>query len=90
MQLQLTAAQEELLKFLVKPKTARQCAAHIGYSIESIYKPLRVLQRLDLVDKKPGERSKPSFFVATGRKPAIEPGYVQVRTRGITVMGVVI
>jgi hypothetical protein len=79
----LSPQQEEVLRFLKTPATAAALAEHLGVEIDSTYPHLRLLQRLDLVEKA-GRLPNPSgagsivMFKATGRLPKIDPVYMQV------------
>ena len=59
--------QKRLLTYLVQPRTAKECAEYLGYRLESIYKHLRLLQRLELVEKHGTHENALSTFVWNGR-----------------------
>lgn len=80
----LSEAQTRLLEFLKNPKTAAEAAEYMGIEIDSLYPNLRLLQRLDLVEKagfKPNPTGGPgriAVFMATGRQPVVEPPYMGI------------
>ena len=82
--MKLSANEQKVLDFLRQPRTADQVAAYLGHKLPP-YGILRLLQRLDLVDKTgPYERAK-STFVASGRPMRLEAPYMRATQ---TVMGV--
>lgn len=47
----LNKTTQQVFEFVRRPRTAEQVAEHLGLSMSSVYRPLRLLQRLDLVEK---------------------------------------
>lgn len=85
--MKLTPHQQKALAFLATPRTSAELAEYMGRKQESVYGTLRLLQRLDLVERiSPYERAK-ATFVATGKEMAIDDPYIRP-TAGMTVMGV--
>ena len=83
----LTKHQQKALEYLATPRTSAELAEHMGWKQESVYGTLRLLQRLDLVNRiSPYQRAK-ATFVATGKAMAIDDPYIRP-TAGMTVMGV--
>ena len=79
----LSEAQTRLLEFLKNPKTAAEAAKYMGIEIDSLYPNLRLLQRLDLVEKagfkpNPNGAGRIAVFNATGRSPVVEPPYMGI------------
>lgn len=80
----LTEGQMRLVDFLKNPRTASEAAQEMGIEIDSLYPSLRLLQRLDLVQKvgfKPNPTGGPgriAVFMATGRQPMVEPPYMGI------------
>ena len=77
----LTNAQERLLDYLKNPHTAAEAAAYMEVEIDSLYPNLRLMQRLDLVEKvgrkpNPNGAGSISVFMATGRTPVLERPYM--------------
>ncbi len=84
--MKLTPHQTKALAYLSTPRTSAQLAAHMGWKQESVYATLRLLQRLDLIERiSPYERAK-ATFVATGNAPAADP-YIRPNA-GLTFLGV--
>jgi len=82
--MKLSANEQKVLDFLRQPRTADQVADYLGHKLPP-YGILRLLQRLDLVDKTgPYERAK-STFVSSGRPIRLEAPYMRATE---TVMGV--
>jgi len=82
--MKLSANEQKVLDFLRQPRTAEQVAAYLGHKLPP-YGILRLLQRLDLVDKVgPYERAK-STFVVSGRPMRLDPVYMRTTQ---TVLGV--
>lgn len=79
----LTEGQKRLLEFLKEPRTTAQMAEHLGVEIDSLYPNLRLLQRLDLIEKvehqsNPNGAGRIAVFNATGRSPVVEPPYMGI------------
>jgi predicted ArsR family transcriptional regulator len=79
----LTPQQEEVLRFLKSPATAAALAEYLGVEVDSTYPHLRLLQRLDLVEKagrlpNPNGAGSIVMFKATGRPPKIDQSYMRV------------
>jgi hypothetical protein len=82
--MELSPNEQKVLDFLRQPRTADQVAAYLGHKLPP-YGILRLLQRLDLVNKVgPYERAK-STFVASGRPMHLQAPYMRATQ---TVMGV--
>lgn len=79
----LTPQQSRLLEFLKTAQTAAAAAEHLGCEVANVYVHMRLLQRLDLVEKA-GRLPNPSgagsivLFKSTGRQPQIDPDYMRV------------
>ena len=79
----LSPQQSRLLEFLKTAKTASDAAEHLGCGVDNVYVHMRLLQRLDLVEKA-GRLPNPSgggsivLFKATGREPQIDIDYMRV------------
>lgn len=84
----LTKQQQKALAYMATPCTSAELAKYMGWKQESVYGTLRLLQRLDLVERiSPYQRAK-ATFVATGKAMAIiDDPYIRP-TAGMTVMGV--
>ena len=84
--MKLSATEQKVLDYLRQPRTADQVAAHLGHKLPP-YGVLRLLQRLDLVDKSGLHERAKSTFVASGRPMRLEAPYMQA-VESHTVMGV--
>jgi hypothetical protein len=84
-QMRLSPNEQSVLEFLKKPKTAIEVANHLSHKLPP-YGILRLLQRLDLVDKISTHEKAKAIFVASGR-PMLEHPYITYRP-GRVVMGV--
>ena len=79
----LSPQQSRLLEFLKTERTAAAAAEHLGCEVASVYAHLRLLQRLDLVEKasrlpNPSGAGSIVLFKSTGRQPQIDPGYMRM------------
>ncbi len=84
--MKLSPNEQAVLAFLSEPKLATEVAHHLGHKMPP-YGILRLLQRLDLVDRvAPARKNTPSTFVATGKPMRFDPEWMQYK--GNTVMGV--
>lgn len=68
----LNETQRKILSSVVEPKTAQQIAWHCKLSQETVYKPLRLLQRLGLVGKEQKIQNGPATFFWTGKAETAE------------------
>jgi len=82
--MKLSPTEQKVLDYLREPHTAKQVADYLGHQSEP-YGILRLLQRLDLVDKIGPYEKALSTFVASGRPMKLEQPYMEHRP---TVMGV--
>lgn len=83
--MKLSPNEQLVLDFLRKPRTAVEVAEHLGHK-RPPYGILRLLQRLDLVDKISERATDKATFVASGR-PMLEHPCISYRP-GPIVMGV--
>ena len=79
----LSPQQSRLLEFLKTERTAAAAAEHLGCEVASVYAHLRLLQRLDLVEKasrlpNPSGAGSIVLFKSTGRQPQIDPDYMRM------------
>lgn len=85
----LSKTHEKVLAYCHRPRTSKEIADHLGCSMTAIYNHLRVMQRLDVLEKKQtstaGGFNHNCVFVATGRKMAFDPAWMRYTT---DVMGV--
>lgn len=82
--MKLSPNEQKVLDYLRQPRTAKEVADYLGHQREP-YGILRLLQRLDLVDKIGTHERALSTFVASGRPMKLEQPYMEYRP---TVMGV--
>jgi len=82
----LSPNEQKVLDYLRQPHTAKEVADYLGYQREP-YGILRLLQRLDLVDKVGPYEKALSTFVASGRPMKLEKNYMEYREPQM-VMGV--
>ena len=86
----LTKTQEKVLAFCHQPRTSKQIADHLGMTMSAMYNHLRVLQRLDQLEKiqeaNPSGYNHGCTFVATGKPLAFDRAWMTYT--GPTVMGV--
>jgi hypothetical protein len=75
--MKLNPKDQKVLDYLHQPRTAQEVANHLGYKLPP-YNSLRLLQRLDLVDKHGPHPNAKSTFVASGRPAKIDPVYMRV------------
>jgi len=83
--MKLSATEQKVLDYLHSPRTAQQVQDHLGHQMPP-YKILRLLQRLDLVDKEGAHDKAKSTYVASGRPMHLEPDYMSATP--VTVLGV--
>jgi len=87
----LSPLQNKILAFCRKPRKSIEIADHIGSSMSGTYKSLRLLQRLDQIEKVQPAISKGHNydvkFVATGKPIFLEEEFMQYTDRPM-VMGV--
>ena len=85
----LSKTHEKVLAYCNKPRTSKEIAEHLGCSMTAVYNHLRVMQRLDVLEKQQtstaGGFNHNCVFVATGRKMAFDPTWMRYTTE---VMGV--
>lgn len=85
----LTKTHHKVLAACSEPKTSQQIADHLGITLSAVYHHLRLLQRLDQLQKiqKPdaGGHNHGCTFVATGKPMAFDPAWMRYTT---SVMGV--
>ena len=79
----LTPQQAKLVEFFKTQQTAAAAAEHLGCEVDNVYVHLRLLQRLDLVEKagrlpNPNGAGSIVLFKTTGRQPQIDPGYMRM------------
>ena len=86
----LTKTHEKVLAYCRQPKTSKQIADHLGITMSAIYHHLRLLQRLDQLEKlqapNAGGYNHGCTFVATGKPLAFDNTWMTYA--GQTVMGV--
>ena len=71
--MKLSPNERAVLAFLSEPRLATEVAHHLGHKMPP-YGILRLLQRLDLVDRiAPARKNTPSTFVASGRPMLTHP-----------------
>jgi hypothetical protein len=84
--MKLSPNEQKVLDYLRKPRTAEEVADYLGHKLPP-YGILRLLQRLDVVDKiGPYDRAL-STFVQSGRPMRLVPNYMTYR-EPMVVMGV--
>lgn len=84
--MKLSPNERSVLAFLSEPRSAVQVADHLGHKMPP-YGILRLLQRLDLVERiAPARKNTPSIYVATGKPLAFDNAWMTYT--GPTVMGV--
>ena len=84
--MKLSPNEQAVLAFLSEPKLATEVAHHLGHKMPP-YGILRLLQRLDLVDRVANHRKNaPSVFIASGR-PMLQHPNITYKDRPM-VMGV--
>ena len=86
----LTKTHHKVLAACRQPKTSKEIADDLGITLSAIYHHLRLLQRLDQLEKiqdpHAGGHNWGCTFVATGKPLAFDPEWM--RYSGDTVMGV--
>lgn len=75
--MKLNPKDQKVLDYLDQPKTAQEVADHLGHKL-SPYGSLRLLQRLDLIDKHGPHPNAKSTFVKSGRPAKIDPVHMRV------------
>jgi predicted transcriptional regulator len=60
----LTVGQQKLLAYCRQPRTSEQIAEHLGLATNTVYKSLRLLQRLGLLDKHTDAPNKKARYEA--------------------------
>jgi hypothetical protein len=87
----LSELQNKILAYCRKPRKSTDIAEHIGSSMSGTYKSLRLLQRLDQLEKIEPEVSRGHNygvkFVATGKPLALDAEFMSFTDRPM-VMGV--
>jgi hypothetical protein len=84
--MRLSPNEQAVLAFLSEPRSSAEVAHHLGHKMPP-YGILRLLQRLDLVDRVANHRKNaPSVFVASGR-PMLQHPNMTYKDRPM-VMGV--
>jgi hypothetical protein len=81
----LSKNEQKVLDYLHKPRTAKEVAELLGHQLPP-YGILRLLQRLDLVDKIGTHERALSTFVQSGRPMKLEQPYMHYKPQ--TVLGV--
>ena len=79
----LNQTEQDIYDFLITPRTAVEVMEFVGHKTPP-YGSLRLLQRLDLIDKISDHERAKALFVQSGRPIKIEKPYMQL----VTVMGV--
>jgi len=86
----LSKTHQKVLAVCRKPKTSKQIADSLGITLSAVYHHLRLLQRLDQLEKvqdpKAGGHNWGCTFVATNKPIAFDPEWMVYK--GNTVMGV--
>ena len=82
--IKLNQTEQDIYDFLVTPRTAVEIMEFMGHKTPP-YGSLRLLQRLDLVDKRSAYEKAKALFVQSGRPAKLDKPYVQ---QTINVMGV--
>jgi hypothetical protein len=82
--MKLSPNEQKVLDYLRQPRTAQEVADYLGHQLPP-YGILRLLQRLDMVDKSGLYERAKSTFVASGRPMRLDPVYMRATQ---TVMGV--
>ena len=80
--MKLNPTDQKVLDYLHEPRTAHEIASHLGYKLPP-YHSLRLLQRLDLVDKAGLHANAKSTFVASGRPLKLDPVHMRVTVMGV-------
>jgi hypothetical protein len=75
--MKLNPKDQKVLDYLHQPRTAQEVADHLGYKLPP-YGSLRLLQRLNLVDKHGPHPKAKSTFVQSGRPLEHDPVHVRV------------
>lgn len=84
--MKLSKNEQAVLDFLSEPRTSEEVAKLLNHA-RPPYGILRLLQRLDLVDRiQPKRQNEPSTYVATGR-PMFKHPNIKYRDT-VTVLGV--
>jgi hypothetical protein len=74
--MKLSPNEQKVLDYLRQPRTAREVADYLGHQLPP-YGILRLLQRLDLVDKSGTHENAKSTFVVSGRPMRLDPVYMR-------------
>ena len=82
--MKLSPNEQLVFNYLAQPRTAQEVADLLGHKLRP-YGILRLLQRLDLVDKIGTHERALSTFVQSGRPMKLEAPYMRVKQ---TVLGV--
>jgi hypothetical protein len=83
--MKLSPNEQLVLEYLKQPRSSQEVADYLGHKLPP-YGILRLLQRLDLVDKIGAHERALSMFVQSGRPMKLEAPYMQYKTQ--TVLGV--
>ena len=85
----LSKTQNKILAFCKTKRTSKEIADHIGCSMTAVYNHLRLMQRLDILEKiqesRAGGFNHNCVFVSTGKSIAFDPAWMRYTT---SVMGV--
>ena len=77
----LTKNHEKILAFCRSPRSAKEIADGLGFTMSAIYRHLRFLQRLDQLDRlqapNAGGHNHGVTFQATGKPVAFDPNWMQ-------------
>jgi hypothetical protein len=84
--MKLSPNEQLVLEYLKQPRSSQEVADYLGHKLPP-YGILRLLQRLDLVDKIGAHERALSMFVQSGRPMKMEPQYMSYR-EPMVVMGV--
>lgn len=86
----LTDLQKDYIAFCSQPRTTAEMQIHFNTSMSAVYRMMRLLQRLDQLEKiqdpNAGGHNWGCTFIATGKPIAFDPEWM--RYDGDTVMGV--
>lgn len=86
----LTETHRKVLAACRNPKTSKEIADGLGITLSAVYRHLRLLQRLDQLEKiqdpHVGGHNHGCTFVATGKPLTFDPAWMQYTNN--TVMGV--
>ncbi len=88
----LSKTHHKVLAACRQPRTSKEIADHLGMTLSAVYNHLRLLQRLDQLEKiqdpNAGGHNWGCKFVATGKPLAFDPVWMTHTPAGTMVMGV--